>query len=401
MDLRQLKLRQASYRGIRFSVKETEHTGGRRTVVHQYPRRDEPYVEDIGRAAREYSLTAYIVGEDYISRTQKLMAALESPGSGKLVHPWLGELTVVPTQVGTANFSQNLGLATVSLTFVEAGKLENPSSAVGWTSKLRAAVDSLMQSAAQTFADTVQLDGVQDYVVAATNDAWEIARSVFTQDSFLTALGVSQQLLTIPSRLMAVNPKAFADSVISATAVNTFVGSFNSWRDMSVNFCSMSRRPELEQKETSDLIVDSSDKIITQNENAVNDLVRAIMVANAAGCASLVGTEYDSDEPLSYEDLIKTRDVVIDALDYEAVYTPSDTVSELAETVRTNVFYDLTERARESARLITLDVIANTPLVVVAYSYYKDAERAGEIGKMNNVRHYGFSPYGGLKALSE
>lgn len=42
------KLRPASFRGASFGVESHQTEQGRRTQVHEYPGRDDPYVEDLG-----------------------------------------------------------------------------------------------------------------------------------------------------------------------------------------------------------------------------------------------------------------------------------------------------------------------------------------------------------------
>ena len=53
---------------------------------------------------------------------------------------------------------------------------------------------------------------------------------------------------------------------------------------------------------------------------------------------------------------------------------------------------DLTERARDNARLTTRQLLETAPALVLAYDYYEDAERDAEIVSRNAVRHPGFVP---------
>ena len=50
MDLWKMQLRAASFRGVSFGVTADESEGGRRTVTHEFPQREAPYVEDLGGA---------------------------------------------------------------------------------------------------------------------------------------------------------------------------------------------------------------------------------------------------------------------------------------------------------------------------------------------------------------
>ena len=83
------KLRKASYNGVNFEVSNSNLKFGRRVVVHEYPQQDVPYGEDLGRATRIITMSAFIVGADYASRSKKLIEALEKPVTepGTLVHP--------------------------------------------------------------------------------------------------------------------------------------------------------------------------------------------------------------------------------------------------------------------------------------------------------------------------
>ena len=56
MDLWKMRLRAASFRGVPFGVTADESEGGRRTVTHEFPQRETPYVEDLGGAPRRARL---------------------------------------------------------------------------------------------------------------------------------------------------------------------------------------------------------------------------------------------------------------------------------------------------------------------------------------------------------
>ena len=60
------KLRKASFRGVEFGVTDAEGEGGRRTVTHEFPQRDLPYVEDMGLATAKFTLQAFVLGADYM-----------------------------------------------------------------------------------------------------------------------------------------------------------------------------------------------------------------------------------------------------------------------------------------------------------------------------------------------
>ena len=74
----------ASFRGIAFHVESGTLSGGRRTVVHEYPKRNDPYAEDMGRHASRWSLTGYLIYKpsgpenDYCAAAHRSYCALST-----------------------------------------------------------------------------------------------------------------------------------------------------------------------------------------------------------------------------------------------------------------------------------------------------------------------------------
>ena len=49
-------LRPASFRGVAFEVESHSESGGRRIELHEYPLRDTPYAEDLGKKAGKWQI---------------------------------------------------------------------------------------------------------------------------------------------------------------------------------------------------------------------------------------------------------------------------------------------------------------------------------------------------------
>jgi len=58
------RLRPAAFRGIPFEVSAATGSFGRRTARHEFPQRDTPAVEDLGRRTRELQITGFVIGAD-------------------------------------------------------------------------------------------------------------------------------------------------------------------------------------------------------------------------------------------------------------------------------------------------------------------------------------------------
>src|SRR4051812_2658899 len=86
--------RPASFRGVVFQIDAADGEFGRRKVTHEYPQRDVPYTEDLGRRGRRFTITGYLVGGDYQTTRDELIEASEEEGAGELIHPYMGALQV-------------------------------------------------------------------------------------------------------------------------------------------------------------------------------------------------------------------------------------------------------------------------------------------------------------------
>lgn len=117
------ELRPASFRGVGFEAVELGGESGRRIVADEIPESDAlPPTNDLGRIRPAFKLRGFVVGDDYLDRKERLLAALNAYGPGDLVHPWRGQLRV---QVGAVSHKHDLqhGVCVIEFDCVEAGGL--------------------------------------------------------------------------------------------------------------------------------------------------------------------------------------------------------------------------------------------------------------------------------------
>ncbi len=168
----QQNLYPASWRGIPFGVKATGFRGGRDTALHEYPFRDEVWVEDVGKATRKITLTGFLVGDDMPGLQQEMIDAAEAEGPGELIHPLLGMLTAVLVNF-TAETHDDLGrVIELQMTFLETGPQGNDRGAtkpaVGTNQKgdVLAKAGALEAGSVGSFASSVG-SGIKDAVATA------------------------------------------------------------------------------------------------------------------------------------------------------------------------------------------------------------------------------------------
>jgi prophage DNA circulation protein len=85
-------LRPASFNGVPFKVELDGKSSGRRIVPHEFPKKNRPWAEDMGRRIRRFVVNAYIVyspelNPDYQAGRDALIEQLEAEGPGMLVLP--------------------------------------------------------------------------------------------------------------------------------------------------------------------------------------------------------------------------------------------------------------------------------------------------------------------------
>lgn len=117
----------AKYAGVIFHVEQQARSSGRRVVTHEYPKRNEPYSEDMGRAAIRYQITGYLVAPDYYIAKQQLISALENSEGGVLVDPYnLGrEITCICERYSVTEVRERGGFCSFDMLFVEIGTAGN------------------------------------------------------------------------------------------------------------------------------------------------------------------------------------------------------------------------------------------------------------------------------------
>jgi len=172
-------LQDASLRGVPFKVDEDEATFGRRMQVHEYPNRDKPCAEDMGRATRRFIVQAYLVGDDYFEQRNNLIEAVEKPGSCKLVHPFYGEKTVTVTdEVRVSHTKDECRMCRDSLSFIESVELSFPKAGIATGMKLTGAA-TLMNDFLLSAFEAFGLDGLPDFTpIGLLYDASEMFNTV-------------------------------------------------------------------------------------------------------------------------------------------------------------------------------------------------------------------------------
>ncbi len=402
-------LRPASFRGVSFEVSSTKLQVGRRVQVFEYPQRDIPFVEDLGRSARTLTVTAVVTGDDYIGRMKKLIAACEKEGSGKYVDPWLGSMTVTPKSTSSPVFD-SIKVAKIDITFVESGELRFPNSLLD-TGNISLKLATALQNAVfENFVNKFDLSSAQDFVRENVSEKLADLVSLDSVKNIGDVFNLAEDIADLASDALTLvegGSEVLAGRVMDTLGLAGYTSVVCSWSNVAKRVSRLTQSDDFSKKEETSLAIETTAKTIADSKNAVQELVRGVMVANAVTASAIVGTDADRTDAeaeiktAAYEDMISIRDEVLEALDAEMLRTDSDDVYLALEQARSAVYEDMTTRAEDHARLVDFTPPDVMPAVVLAYDYYADATRDAEIIERNNIRHGGFVPAVSLKMLNE
>jgi prophage DNA circulation protein len=157
----------ASYMGVAFFFESDEETGGRSLRVHEFPNRDDPFVEDLGEAPRVYKGSAYIHGDDVDLKSLDLSETFASAGPGTLVLPLYGPIEVQCRSFTRRHERDKLGYVAYQIEFVRNGAAKPLISVLLAGQQIFDRADALASAVAHLFPAAVTLLNMPNYVVAA------------------------------------------------------------------------------------------------------------------------------------------------------------------------------------------------------------------------------------------
>lgn len=403
-------LREASYEGIRFDVDSATLSFGRRTVTHEFPQRDTSYVEDLGKATRQFSIQGFIVGDDFIDRSKRLIDKIESQvgtdrraNHGKLVHPWLGSLEVTPIDNPSITYDKAKRICTFTLTFLEAGN-ESTKKTTSWANKLLSKADALY---AKIFGDWTpdKIAGIVDDVTSQINSC----AAVLSNCQFAQMFNLGNDILEMGHDIATslYNKKEQArSSLLGALGLSQYAQSTTDWKLASIKCTDAITLPVLKPVNVASSTGTSkklSDKErINEAVDEIKKNFRLVLIANAMGAISMIGEDNDVDtdsnskKTLSDEQILKIRNNLLDAIDAEMLIQGTDDNQDYLDLVDSYVavYKYLTEILNGDSGIETVTLKQSEPSFVLAYDKYGDSTRADEIAERNDVINPLFMPVG-------
>lgn len=419
----------ASFRGVSFQVEGSTVPVGQKVQLHEYPKRDEAYAEQMGKRARVHKLTAFVIGADCFEQRDKLLKALETEGEGTLVHPQLGQLSVIAGECEMTHDRREGGMVRFELTFFPGQAQSNPTARANTAQQAAKASLGYWDSALSRYQGAMaKVDAARINAIGLQNKLTGVFGVITRQFSPLlgaySSVGsLAQGLTNAPGGISSLFSSYFADlglsasrggSSVSRSSTSAEAASFSTY---SQSVASVSRQAE--DASAIDTLTPSNGAGTSAAAQALANLVQDAVLVQATATAaeipvatppldapSTASVDQQAIDPVSRPDVPVANEVIElrDSLD-EVFWTAAlkaDPDHYLAlNAARQQVVRHLTQVAASGQRLVDVTPPETTPALVLAYRRFGDATREGEIVQRNKIRHPGFVPAEPLKIAQE
>lgn len=425
----------ASFRGINFLIEQAAVPVGRKGQLHEYPQRDEPFFESLGKQSQVHKVSAYVIGDDCFERRDKLLEALEKEGPGELVHPWLGRMLVDVGECDLTHSRTEGGMARLELTFYPSKPRKFPTGTANTQQQVVKSSESLLSSALRRYkAAMAVVDKARISLIGLRNGLSNVYTIIQRQFApflgiFTNLSGFIQSLVNSPSALSALFSSYFSDfstSGLFRTGVNRTSSSTGQAGNAAGAVTAPSYRSSVavasqhvEAVTSINTIPQASGADTTAAAQAVANLVQDSLLVQVAliisempvatqpvSVESTPSIDHQAVQPVERpevpvaDDVIELRDALSEAI-WEASLKADPEHYQALNTLRQALIKHLTAVAASGVRLVNITPAETLPALVLAYRRFGDATRAGEVVQRNRIQHPGFVPAVPLKIAQE
>ena len=366
----------ALWRYIPFEAREVERETGRRLVTHQYPNRDEPYNEDMGRRARRWKLQGFVLGEGAPVIRDLMIAACEKEGDGPLLHPTLG-LVQARCEALSVKESVDGGVNVVEFTFdfVEAGSVYSIGLIMTVVALAKAAAVTV--ACAALYATHAKSEGQpQDVRTQAAKDQGARAATLSTlSGKFADRTGAD----AFKAAVDRITTDAAAMAGDAQAAVAAWQGAFAAVTSAAdLRTIATALQPLFAASQAGAGSGGGTAATMKANAAALDTLLYVSALSAAAAAAS-------NDAYATWDDAIAVRDDLAVQLDGAAIWIADADVYAALLDLKGAVVQAISDEAVTLPHLRPLAVMRPIPALALAFDLYGDAERAVEIVTWNDL----------------
>lgn len=402
------RLLPGSFRGIPFLMEAHDLKGGRNAVSHEPADRDNTFAEDIGRKSKVFTLEVHLIGDNYFFLRDGLIAAMDTKDSGFLVHPYLGVKEVQPEGYSVKESTDEGRIARLSLTFIEAGEKSSP---LALLDKITGFVTNVVVGVAQVqnaFQLAFKVAELPSYAVESANALVKDFVQTIRDGIKNVSLKPEQQAelnkklddYDSNSETMVRNPASNAAEVDGIIALLKDV--VEDPPDSFTIDTTLGRDDKLDV--FTDLLAfdDGSESIPSNtptrvqekaNARAFGDLIRRLAIVRYA--EQSVNKEYES-----IDTAVSVRNTIRDYIEAQLLSATDDTIFQFFQDLYAQIVDLLPDPNSDLANVITLDLLASIPSIVLAYDLYKSPDNERDILDRNRIQNPAFIN-GEVEVLSE
>jgi prophage DNA circulation protein len=383
----------ASFKGVPFWVERNDEEGSRRIVVHEFPMRDDPFLEDLGEGKRGYNITAYVASDRADAEANAVIAICAQRGPGIMVLPSIGPVLVRCLEFKRDYSKDQAGYEAINMKMVREGFATALATVSSLANLIFIAADNLATAAAASFVSNLQVTRKPDFVVAAANagmeDAAAVLEAVRTTTPVDPAVSTVQRAeieaifneipelvraadIALPLRIIA-SARALGDGLPADTAVRAFEEIISD--------------PTLTRSASSAPYPTPSARAAAVNDAAA---ARTLKMASLAAYSEAIARTSLTDRPAG----ITLRANVAEYFEAEVMELPASEIDlhHAIGVLRDAVIEFLSTTITNLAPVLTVEANLSMPSLFWAWRLYQDPTRSTQIAERNRVAHPSFMP---------
>jgi prophage DNA circulation protein len=401
-DLRKVRLSDgrklvgASFRGVPFLVDVSERGGGRRVVTHEFPLRDDPFVEDLGRRARTFRVDGYVLGDDYLADRDALLAALEDEsGPGELVHPYHGVRRAICVTVSVHEARGDGGIATLAIEFAETpAQAPVPTVVTDSTDQVGLSADSADAATDTEFANKYSPSNLPSHALASAESAIKKAAAGL-KDKLGPVISATQEAAQLTGQVALLTAEASSLVRTPASILGQFRGAMNGLVDtmLAAPGAVMDAFTAAYSVDLGPIVVATTSTRAREltNQAALTSALRRVFAIAAVRLAPVVPYE-------SIDAAIAARDRLTAILDEQAAAAGDDAYPAIMD-LRSQMLAAV-PGGKVFASILNVTRRVAVPSLLLAYQLYGSVDLEADIVVRNAIRNPGFV-VGDLKVISD
>lgn len=380
-------LREASFRGFKFLVKTSQLATGRRAVQHEYPNRETPYTEDLGRAARAYEIEGHLVGDDYFAAKKRILEVFEKAGPGELIHPYYGSVFVQVSDVNVSESTLEGAIAVFSVKFLEAGNNSFPKGTNDKGAVLQQNVLGALANIKKDFDDNFSIAGMPAFAINSARALIAKAQETFDSSTKIfsdIAEGVAEAAFATRNLIAETNDLLQSPSVLSQRLLD----SFSLMEDAISSNKSKTKAHESFYKFSGDEEVDGDTPFRIrekENEATFKNFMRRVAAVKSSQTA--IVSDY-----ASFNEAEEARVKITDVIE-EQIRAIDDVNSDLWQSmvdVNSSIVVALPDVDADLPSLKEKTLEKDDVSLLLVYDQFEKIDNEKDIIDRNNIRHPGF-----------